>query len=158
MIINLITLNSVPYTICHMTTKKHEAFDYIFAGKAIFTLVSTKMSWRYTYKITQMKSNKGKYIVKVLYGSDNTEDYKYLGILDRRLLSLESYNIESGQIRLLMLFIHMLLNSSMEWPETCEFHKSDKCAACGRLLTTPESIKLGYGPRCYEALFGPKGE
>lgn len=158
MIINLITLNSVPYTICHMTDKKRETYNYIFAGKAIFTVVSSKMGWRYTYKITQTKSNKDNYTIKVLYGSDNTEDYKHIGILNRRLLSLESYNIENGQIRLLMSFIHMLLNPLMEWPETCEFYKSDKCAACGRLLTTPESIESGYGPRCYSRIFTIKGE
>lgn len=158
MIINLITLNSVPYTICHMTDKKRETYDYIFAGNAIFTVVSTKMGWRYTYKITQTKSNKDNYKVQVLYGSDNTEDYKHIGILNKRLLSLESYCMGSNQTRLLMSFIHMLLNSLIEWPETCEFYKSGKCAACGRLLTTPESIESGYGPRCYSRIFTIKGD
>jgi len=29
-----------------------------------------------------------------------------------------------------------------------------KCAVCGRELKNPESIRNGYGPVCYERLFG----
>lgn len=152
MIINLATLNSIP----EMTLEKRKAYNYIFAGHAIFTIVSSKMSWRYTYKITQTKSNKDNYRVQVLYGPDNSEDgdYKHIGILNRHLLSLESYVSENNNVKLLTAFIHMLVTPSFEWPETCEFHKSDRCARCGRLLTTPESIESGYGPRCYEARYG----
>ena len=30
------------------------------------------------------------------------------------------------------------------------------CIACRRRLRNPESIKAGYGPTCYERLFGKK--
>lgn len=29
-----------------------------------------------------------------------------------------------------------------------------RCKACGRRLTDPESKALGYGPECYESIFG----
>ena len=30
------------------------------------------------------------------------------------------------------------------------------CIACKRRLRSPESIKVGYGPTCYERLFGKR--
>lgn len=28
--------------------------------------------------------------------------------------------------------------------------RSDRCRRCGRVLKTPESMELGYGPTCYK--------
>jgi len=34
-------------------------------------------------------------------------------------------------------------------PDNVEFYHSGNCAKCGRKLTTPESIKNGLGPICF---------
>lgn len=33
-----------------------------------------------------------------------------------------------------------------------------KCQACGRKLRNPKSQEVGYGPICYERLFGSGGK
>ncbi len=33
-----------------------------------------------------------------------------------------------------------------------------RCAKCGKLIRNPESVRAGYGPVCYEKLFGKQPE
>jgi hypothetical protein len=130
-----------------------EAKRFVLAGKSIFTLYSKKLDKRYTYKITQDKKNKERYFCKVLFGPDNTNDYRYIGLFYKDNLSLRTSSAAhiphtAPQFVMLQYFL-AILNGDYPWPETCEYYPSNRCGKCGRLLTTPESIQRGIGPECW---------
>lgn len=130
---------------------------YILAGKAIFTLYSSKINRRHTYKICKDEQNSNRYSVYVLYGQDNTEDYKFVGVFyvgsgyspNYKLLGTVK-NIEMlDDVRFIMMKHFLRFVRDGEFLDTCSIIPSRKCARCGRLLTTPESIERGLGPECY---------
>src|SRR3954465_15442017 len=51
---------------------------FVFAGKSTFTLRSKKTGIRFTYRVTE-KDEGAIYFVALLNGSDNENDYAYLG-------------------------------------------------------------------------------
>lgn len=125
---------------------------FILGGRAIFTLYSKKIDQRYTYKIEEDKNHPGRFFAKVLFGQDNTNDYRYIGLFYKDTLSLRTSTCAhlphtAPQFTMLQYFL-TILKGQYEWPDTCEFYPSGRCAACGRVLTTPESIKRGFGPEC----------
>lgn len=129
---------------------------YITAGNCTFTLYSSKIDKRYTYHITKDQYSSRRYFVSVLYGpeNDNSKLYRFLGLFyaDSMILKVNSigqYN--SPQAKMIEAFFQ-IVDGQRNWPKTCEFYPSCKCARCGRKLTTPESIKKGIGPNCLEAL------
>lgn len=133
--------------------KVDEIKKYLLAGKAVFTVESTKLEKRYTYRIKRDIRNNDRFYCEVLYGPDNTRDYRFLGWFYRQDFDLKhSMNSCTDQrdIRFKMLRAFLWFAYSGEFPETCVLHPSDRCARCGRLLTTPESIERGLGPECYE--------
>lgn len=137
--------------------RKIEALNYLTAGNATFTLESTKLNKRHTYKVYHRKDDKCKdrYIVKLMYGSDNESDYKFIGIYyaDTGVYKSQAPSDNKPMYdKMFASFVGMLHNHTKPWFNNCLFHKSGKCACCGRKLTTPESIERGVGPECYEKL------
>ena len=139
---------------------KQDTLRYLSAGNATFTLESTKIDKRYTYKVYHRKNDKceNRYIISVMYGPNNNDDFKYLGLWYKDTgvfkvpASRQSTVDTSGwQYKMFNTFIKLLYTDALI-PDTCKFYKSGKCACCGRKLTTPESIELGIGPDCYERL------
>jgi len=126
---------------------------FIYAGNATFTIVSNKTSKRFTYRVTKMHNmndTSSVRFVKMLTGPDNETNYTYLGYLltDHKGMM---YAGKKGSPNLvgfkaidwLVGNIHLGRN-----PEQLEFYHANKCGACGRLLTAPESIETGLGPIC----------
>lgn len=125
---------------------------YVTGGKAIFTIQSTKIDKRYTYKVRQDKSNYERFLVDILYGPDNCNDYRLMGYFytDNFTLRTPKREIVSSadnRYRMFMYFLQFLCTEEA-LPDTCKFYPSGRCARCGRLLTTPESIESGFGPEC----------
>lgn len=136
--------------------RKRVIKEYIFAGHSTFTIESTKIGQRYTYKVkrqTTKSSGKVSYQVYRLYGPDNTDDYRFICLVadDRKTILVNQGNQKEMSIVMFKQFIDMLYNDEA-WPEKCRFYKSNRCAKCGRLLTTPDSVEIGYGPTCREAI------
>lgn len=125
--------------------------EYVTAGNAIFTLYSTKTDTRITYKVQQDHNNRHRYFVKYLYGPENTSDYRYLGMFYKDTCQLyytkKSDHSSSSAFAMMHHFLLMISGQAL-WRDTCKVYKSDRCARCGRLLTTPESIERGLGPEC----------
>lgn len=147
---------------------------YILAGKSTFTIQSTKYTpaKHYTYKFIKSTAKKALdspvkshcYKVYYLYGPDNTKNFKFFALFYSDSYTL-IFNPKGGQLsisthgprkflesffNLLLLGLnteHLTMKSTL--PSTCHFYTTNRCAACGRLLTTPESVELGYGPHCY---------
>lgn len=128
--------------------------DYITRGRAIFTVESSKLQKRYTYKIIKYtnQENKTTYQCYRLYGPDNSKDYRFIGIFDKELLGFQPVRANDLPTRLLIGFLKIIYCQSVI-PQSCRFYMSNKCAVCGRQLTTPESIRRGVGPECFRRLY-----
>lgn len=132
--------------------------EFIFGGNATFTLVSEATKRRFTYKIVARKDNSdGKIIhfVKLLRGANNVEDYAYMGcIINKQRFTLTGKSrVSSGAKSVVALdwFLARLIDGK-EIPNSVRFYHAGRCARCGRKLTVPESIKIGFGPECASRL------
>ena len=130
--------------------------DFFFGGAARFTVESEKSGdWR-TYRLGLSKPNprypNPQYMLALLAGPDNENDFVYIGIVNpdtgELRLTRNSRRTESSPdvliFRWLMkhLFSDGLLNNG-------KVHHEGKCGCCGRTLTVPESIERGIGPECW---------
>lgn len=129
--------------------------NFILAGNAIFTLVSTKTGNRFTYRVASAKSC---HFVRV---RTSTDIYAFLGALKSNLIYVHA--IHKSRIAqsapcviAFRWFIHHLLKNNL--PTTLEFWHEGKCGKCGRTLTVPESIAIGLGPTCLARDCGPNKE
>lgn len=138
---------------------------FLFAGNAIFT-VTRNDGRRFTYRVsnsqrTQAQRNRSAgrsavYFVSVLTGSDNTNDYSYMGIVPAdgvtasapRFIRTNGSRIgnDAESMATFRALIDALYNG--ELPAGWSFHHEGRCARCGRRLTVPESIETGFGPEC----------
>jgi hypothetical protein len=135
--------------------------EFILAGDAIFT-VSNGRDEHYTYKVhTQPDRDRLSEQISFVYllaGPDNQRNYIYLGIIMRgtfnlRLTNASKLGRDAKPVRVLQWALKKIwLNQSL--PEGYSINHAGKCGRCGRLLTTPESIKSGIGPVCEERMIG----
>lgn len=129
--------------------------NYVTGGNATFTLYSTKLDKRYTYKIRIDSKCEDRFYAYVLYGQDNCSDYRFTGFFYKDNFTLRASKFDrddaiytsDDRFKMLGCFLQILCTEE-ELPETCIFYPSGKCARCGRMLTTPESIESGFGPEC----------
>jgi hypothetical protein len=127
----------------------------LLAGNANFTLHSLKTDTHFTYKIRKKvyTPTNTKYFVSVLTGTDNDTDYTYAGLLtpvENTLMYRTTPNSKifyAAPSILAFRFLLSILNGNNPCPNL-EFIMSDRCARCGRTITTPQSVKTGYGPEC----------
>lgn len=122
--------------------------QYVFAGKAIFTLESKQTGRRYTYKITKSKTG-DYYFANLMFGNNNETDYRYIGLLteDGLVVTKGSHHPnDSYPVNALNYFMKCTKVDS--FPPSLGIYHSTRCCHCGKLLTTPESIEKGIGPEC----------
>ena len=127
----------------------NDALRFMFGGNAVFTLRSEKTGTRFTYKIRQ-KDETSPFFVSVLSGRNNERDYYYLGFIpraDRGTLIAGSKGLPGAKsFKALSWTLSQL--SGARIPEKLSIFHEGRCCACGRKLTTPESILSGIGPEC----------
>lgn len=126
--------------------------NFVFGGKAIFTVVNTVTNKWFTFKVRQPKGNKEVSFVSVLTGSDNGTSYSFLGTYfsksDSYKYSKKSSIGSSAQsAKVISWFFSKFINCEEKYPTIQVFHDG-KCGSCGRKLTTPQSVKSGLGPIC----------
>jgi hypothetical protein len=125
---------------------------FVFAGRALFTIVSKVTGNRFTYKVKAPRSDKDKRImfVNVLSGPDNVSNYSYLGYLLKKnrneLIPGAKGHPDADSFVALNWLVGKLAAGKL--PDTVEFYHAGKCGCCGRTLTVPESIVTGLGPVC----------
>lgn len=138
---------------------------FILGGKAIFTLQFRDGSHT-TYKVQSAKresrsnwstgnQDKTRYFVSALYGSDNANDYFYIGMIFRESNGRNNFaaTAKSGAKPGSIVFdrfnlLWQTLESTNSLPEVVRFFHAGRCGFCGRLLTHPESLASGIGPEC----------
>jgi Family of unknown function (DUF6011) len=140
------------------------AKNFMFAGKAIFTLVSKETGARFTFKVSH-KDAEGpypeKWFVSLLVGPDNWTNYRTFGQIVKEdgkfwfsmTQKAKSFNLtpETKSVRgFIYCFQHV--RAGLE-PKGLEIWHAGKCGRCGRLLTVPSSIEMGLGPDCADKGF-----
>jgi len=130
--------------------------EFMLAGKAFFTVVSTKTGKRFTYRVARPHGDDPNrpWFVGVLTEADNTEGYTYLGCLwpDKDGWVTYRYGKKSRiargtpcEVGFRWLVDQLRGGSKLD---RVEFWHAGRCGACGRQLTVPESIATGLGPVC----------
>ena len=136
-------------------TEATAALAFLFAGRALFTLVSKKTGARFTYKMRRASGDDENrpWFVSVLTGSNNEGDYSYIGVVfpnnpERLVHTRKSkVTVQAPSFRAVAWFLNRLHNAADALAQV-EFWHEGQCGRCGRVLTVPESIKTGLGPVC----------
>ena len=125
---------------------------FVFGGKAIFTLRNNATGNRFTYKLTRKKEIKegerDVVFVKVLSRPNNTSDYTFLGTIFDRSEYKHSPKSPFGADCQSSKVIGWFVKNMSRLPEQIEVWHEGRCGICGKRLTDPESISLGFGPKC----------
>jgi hypothetical protein len=131
--------------------------QFVLGGNSTFTVVSKRTGSRLTFKVGFWEE-RNMYIVKVLTGPDNENDYRKLGKIKNGIFSLTDAARENGftvETRSFSVFSWLLRNlQSEKIDDQIEIWHAGRCGRCGRKLTVPESIETGLGPECAEKGFG----
>lgn len=132
--------------------------QFALAGNATLTLRSAVTGTRFTFKVRlapnqdeNTPTSRRTWFVKLLCGSDNNRDYRYIGFIrdgrfvhgaGRSWTSSEAPSVIAfGWFARTVLFGQKAFEKLEVWHEGC-------CGRCGRRLTVPESIETGMGPEC----------
>lgn len=133
--------------------------DYVFQKRSTITIRSKKCGEHFTYTIARDKYDDRAFRVYLLTGENNNDDYRYIGIFYRSsrtyvLPGLYKANEYAQKVPLSIQVIRYVLTNINHLPDTIEVYHSCKCALCGRKLTTPNSLRTGFGPKCRKYLYG----
>src|SRR5258707_953291 len=120
--------------------------NFVTAGKAVFTVSSPK-GGRYTFKVSRKDANGSypeAYFLSLLTGSDNENDYTYVGMVNPsdgsiRLTRASNYNGNTVPVKVARWLFSMLWGTK-DLPAGYLLHHEGRCGRCGRTLTVPESI------------------
>jgi hypothetical protein len=136
-----------------------EPLKFFLAGKAFFTLRSTKTGNRFTYRVVRAseKDDPTKkldlWFVSFLTGPDNWQNYTYIGVIRPKNQSYEfvitrnsKLPAEAPPCKAISYTVDCL--DSQPYAPGVEIWHAGRCGRCGRLLTVPESIASGFGPEC----------
>ena len=126
--------------------------EFALAGNATITLESENTKNHFTYKIKQSDDSENLYFVKLLRGADNEQDYTYVGCYYKdsghfhpcKKWKEVHKELWPPSMRAIKFFFERIDNI----PPKLHVYHEGKCGRCGRKLTTPESIKRGFGPEC----------
>lgn len=135
---------------------------FILGGKAYFTVESTKTGNHFTFKVDKIPDSDNGFFVSVcieydkysyignLYSGKNPNDFTFRP----RKKIVKTMNKGSGIAeypKSILTFQYIVDNHMIKnCKPLINFYHHCKCAKCGRTLTTPESIKNGFGPVCIE--------
>lgn len=132
----------------HKMTDTEAIRQFIFGGKATFTVRSLTSGKHWSFKINKHETD-DVYFVKALAG-----EFYYIGYIKsgkyNNSKKLE-YSEESAATHQVMVYLLSYIQKGYLHPKF-EFFHVGKCAACGRPLTDPTSIERGFGPHCASRL------
>lgn len=133
----------------HQMTDPFAVKNFLLAGNSRFTIVSTGTGQRFTYRVR--KADDKPAFVSLLSGSDNENDYEFLGTIFNERSYRHGQKSRVGKNALSAKAIDWFLQKLLiegRVPETVEFWHEGRCGRCARALTDPVSIQSGFGPEC----------
>jgi hypothetical protein len=135
-----------------MLMNTEQISQFVFAGRAIFTLSNEATGNRFTFRVRANKMDpRNRYFLDVLTGPSNTSSYMYIGHYNRRRGEIGLKELGKTSPTISQQTIRWFLNKLRQGaslPENVVFQHAGHCGRCGRLLTVPESIASGIGPEC----------
>lgn len=113
-----------------------------------YTLTNPITGQHRTFKIRTVQNGnlKGRRVISLLTGPDNTSDYEGFAFLSDDSEAFSVWRRFQGTAY--ELYAKTLLNHLTGRDNRCVVQESRRCFKCGRLLTHPDSISLGIGPEC----------
>ena len=134
----------------HKINGKEAIQSFMYAGKAIITLLNTTLNTRITFKFKQAKDATNVHFVSVKNGSDNEKSWSFIGTIFNTAAyahsKKSSLSYDSIAAKTVIFLLDRLKTNTL--PVNLEIWHEGRCGCCGRLLTTPESILVGIGPNC----------
>lgn len=134
------------------------ARQFMTAGKAVVTLVSTRTGNRFTYRLTASEDGQC-HFVGLLNGPDNNSNYKYIGRIARGVFWAgrkrprpDDIARNAPSVRAFDWAWRALAQDRV--PAELEIWHEGNCGRCGRRLTVPQSIERGFGPECAGKVMG----
>ena len=133
--------------------------NFMFAGRAVFTLKSTRTGTRFTYKLCRKKDEPEVFYLHVLVAPDlykftgvvaKVPTYTYKGFSYNHSFKKGQLQFKAPSVQAFDWFLRHVQESNIIHPKL-EFWHEGKCGKCGRALTVPESIATGLGPDCAAA-------
>lgn len=144
--------------------------EFALAGNAVLTIRSLETGTRFTYKIRKAESKKPTdtptWFVSVLCGPDNTNDFRYAGIIKQlslptfkkaltfRLTKKSKVSVDAPSAKAFVWFFGRVFRA-LEMPKNAEVWHDGRCGRCGRELSVPESVERGFGPECARIIDQP---
>ena len=125
---------------------KKDIKTFVLAGNSTFTILNSQTGNRFTYKVRKAKEN-DIYFVSVLTGSDNNNNYTFIGYIKNNYFNHSKKSRISEESTSFKAFSWLFRNIT-NIPSVVEVWHEGKCGRCGRTLTTPESVQRGLGPEC----------
>ena len=145
------------------------ALDFIVAGNAKFTLIGKEN--RFTYKVIQPKfegvKSETMRFVKVM-DSKRANDLTYIGLLKlvdgyweyhfrvpKKILNSSlkpAFNPASPEVVAIDYAMKVYQHEAKKHATSLELWHEGCCACCGRSLTVPETIAIGWGHHCLKKL------
>jgi len=123
--------------------------NFIFGGKAEFTISNTKSGNSYKYKVNRSKKNASMYFIRFAKGN---ESYKYAGFLYNDGKSINFVKGKKGICEktdpAIRGLFYAIKYGDKALPNPMEMHHHGRCCCCGRALTDKESVERGMGPIC----------
>jgi hypothetical protein len=132
--------------------------EFALLGNAVFTIMNTETGNRFTFKLTRSKptdpAKAPVTFVKVLTGSNNEEDYEFLGTVFGDGSFRRSFKSRIGEkapscVAFAWYWRHLMEGTL---PPNVHTYHEGRCGRCGRLLTVPESVERGIGPECWSKM------
>lgn len=135
--------------------------EFIFGGKAEFTIRNTNSGRFYKYRITQSKNNEDIYFVKYTTSKDSWEYAGFLKVMKGTLFDDGEYIVKYSKGRNGTLdenapaikgIFYAIKHGDGPLPEPMEMTHHGRCCCCGKPLTNKTSVERGYGPECRKRL------
>lgn len=145
--------------------------DFILSGHSILTAFNPETNGHVTFMIDRTKFDDNSYFVKIRGDRDNNmlitpeikknhKNWLYIGMYEPMSRRQDKFHITRNskvdQWSDSFLKFKWLLAASVKWMlgdkkyPSIEIYHEGYCGRCGRQLTKPESIQLGYGSTCYK--------
>lgn len=130
-------------------------------GKACKFTLSSPSGKHFTYRIKSDKKDTTRFFVSVLTGSNNEEDFSFLGTIFAETATPKYYHGKKSGISTdaeSAKGFQWLFDRTKELPNGMKFIPSCECARCGKTLTEPtsaaakNSLGIPLGPTCRKHL------